>query len=576
MRIFTIATAFALGSLAMSAQVVPPSSMKVEPGSAKMTRMSDTEKERDARKGFRNMAAKKNVPVKRNIAGPGTDDKVIDETPEGDLRVFSKNGYYYSYNWLYGLSYGSLDGTVSRVVTSPDESKLYIQNPISYFFDAEENWIVGEIKGDEVTFTFPQLVCHTVYDYGDDDIEEYYDYALKFEYDEEEEWYMPAEDQTYTMRILPDGSLEATDPAAMIGQGCWFDNEEGGYWSWQGNGDFITTMSEVTDVAAEVPSDVEMETWALVSGISTRDVKIGIKDDTIYFAGAYTGLPSAVVTGTIDGDKATFKSGQFMGITWSLLSTLYFVTGHIETGENEDGTYTQLVKEDEMVFDYDADKKILSCSGKAFFISSIPDRIYYFNYVENPYICVPSQNPDVKALQNPVITYFWDYDEEYDYYPEIEFNFPIVDADKQPLEKSKLYYQVIVDGEVYEFYDDEYELPEGETIMTDVPFGYNSDSIGFYASGINHDVVIYSVGFDTLGIRTLYKDGDKTLYSDIVWVDEYSPTDAVDATFAETGKVSVKYFDLSGCLVEKPANGIFIRQTVYEDGNVKTQKIHAR
>lgn len=524
------------------------------------------------------MADHRNVMSMRSVAGPSTDDRVIDETPEGEMRIFQKSGFYYSYNWLFGLSNGYLDGTVSRVVTSPDGTKMYIQNPVSYFFDGEENWIVGDIEGDKVSFTFPQLISYSFYDYGDGDVEEYYDYALKLEFIEAEDgdggWYYPTEDQTYTFNILSDGSLMPAEPEMMIGQCNWFDSEEGegGYWSWQANGDLLSSMSLLTNETVEVPADVEFESWSLISGIYTRDVKIGIKSDKLYYRGLFSYLPDATVVGVIEGDKVIFDGGQYMGITWDYMATVYFLTGHRELIEDEEGSYYTFVIEDDMTFDYDAENKVLSCPEGTYLLSSVPDRVIYYSYVESPYICFPDPNAEVKALLNPEITSFWDYEDygDYEYYPEIEFNFPTVDADRQPLDKSKLYYQVIVDGEPCVFYNDDYELPNDEEMITDVPFGYNSYEYGFYASGVLHDVIIYSIGFESLGIRTLYKNGDSVIYSDIVEVDGYSK---INDVITDKEKTVVSYYDLTGKKVVRPTAGIYIRQTVYGDGSVKTDKV---
>ncbi|MDE5877404.1 MAG: hypothetical protein K2H47_07930 [Muribaculaceae bacterium] len=576
MRNFTLVMALALGGLTMSGQVASPASLTRDLTGGMMKHFERNNSENGkTKRPMRAPVAPTAMPM-REIAGPGADDQLIDYTPEGEMKVFYKTGFYYAYNWLFGMLTGYLDGTVSRVVTSPDGSKMYIQNPVSYFFDGEENWIVGNVSGDEVTFTFPQLISHEVYDYGDGDVEEYYDYALKLEFIESEDgeggWYYPTENQDYTFRILADGTLEPTEPETMIGQCAWIEKEDADpYWSWQANGDLLLSMKEVTGVTVEAPAEVEMETWSLVSGISTRNVQIGVDGDKMYFAGSFTGIPEAAVIGTIEGDKVTFENAQYIGISWDYSAMVYFLTGHMEELEDENGSYNQFVIEDSMTFDYDAEKKILSCPEGTFLLSSVPDKIIYYSYVDAPYICVPDPNAKVTELQNPVITSFYDYDEEWDYYPEITFNFPTVDADKQPLDKSRLYYEVIVDGEPYEFYDDEYELPEGETMVTEIPFGFNS--YDFYASGVQHDVVIYSIGFDTLGIRTLYKGNDNTLYSDIVWVDQYTKVNELSAA---KDIVTVRYYDLMGNAIVNPTNGIFIRQTKYTDGSVKAEKIVRR
>lgn len=576
MKNFTLVMALALGGLTMSGQALSPASLIQDLSGRTMQHLEKAHDKNSVTKGRHEAPMHKVTMPMREVAAPGVDDKVIDQIPEGEMSIFQKAGYYWSYNWLFGLTNGMLDGSISRVVVSPEGDKMYIQNPVTYFFDSENNWIVGNINGDEVTFTFPQLISYTSYNYGDGDIEEYWDYALKLEFIEAEDgdggWYYPTENQDYTFRILADGSLEPTEPEMMIGQCAWIEKEDtDSYWSWQATGDIISLMKKVNEVTVEVPAETEMEIWSLVSGLSTRDVKIGVDGDKMYFAGSFTGLPEAAVVGTIDGDKVTFDNSQYLGIAWSYSALVYFLTGYMEEVEDEEGTYNNFIITENMTFDYDAEKKTLSCPDGAFLLSSLPDRVYYYSYVDAPYLCVPDPNAKVTELLNPQINSFWDYDEEYGWYPEINFNFPTVDADKQPLDKSRLYYEVIVDGEPYEFYDDEYELPEGETMITEVPFGFNS--YNFFASGIQHDVIIYSIGFETLGIRTLYKGNDHTLYSDIVWVDQYTK---VNDTLVGKEVAGVRYYDLLGNNVNRPANGIFIRQTTYTDGSVKAEKVIRR
>ena len=575
MKNFTLAMALAIGGLTMNGQVMSPASIAKDLSGAMMRQVESMNREKGESKRPSRVANHRAAMPMRAVAGPTADDRVIDETPEGEMKIFQKTGYYYSNSWYTGFTSGKMSSPISRVVTSPDGKKMYVQNPIIRFYDSEENWIVGDIDGDEVTFTFPQLISHTLYEYDDYDPEEYYDYALKLEFveiDDEGGWYYPAENQTLTFKILPDGSLESTEPSMMIGQCVWFedDTDEGGYWSWQATGDIITSMKEVTEEPLEVPADVELETWCLMSDISTRNVEIGIKDNLLYFVGSYTGLPNAAVVGTIEGDKVIFKGPQYMGISWSSSTLVYFLTGHREEAEDEDGVYDYFVIEDQMIFDYYADKKVLSCPDGCYLISSVPDRVVYYSYLNAPYICALNPDAEVRALLNPVITNFWDYEdyEGYIYYPEIEFDFPTIDADKQPIDTSKLYYQVILDGEVYEFYSDEYELPDDLDMMTDVPFGYDAD--GFYASGIIHDVIIYSLDFDSLGIRTLYKNGDNVIYSDIVEVEDYT---GVDKLINGKDRVAVNYYDLTGKKVVRPEAGIVIRQTVFSDGSKKVEKV---
>ncbi len=575
MRKLTFVMALAIGGLSISGQVSSPASIVNDLSVGKMKQIESVNCEKGDVKRPARIANHKSAEQIGIMEKPSYNEPLINETPAGEMKIYQKSGAYFAYNWLTGMSGGTLDGTVSRVVTSPDGTKMYMQSPVSFFFDCKENWIVGEIEGDEVTFTFPQLISYTRYEYSADDVQEYYDYALKLEYKESEEggWYYPTENQQMTFKILADGSLQPIEAdLSMIGECVWFDEIDGdGYWSWQGNGDIITYMSEVTDKVVDVPSDVEFETWSLVSGISARDVQIGIKDDNLYVKGLFTYLPEESVLGTIEGDKVVFNGGQYLGVTWAYLSTAYFLTGHMDQIETEDGIYPVFVIEDDMTFSYDAGKKELSCPEGTYLFSSVPNQVIYYYYVESPYICMPDPNMEVKSLLTPIITGFFDYEEYsgYEFYPEIVFDFPAVDASKKPLDKSKLYYQVIVDGEPYEFSNDDYELPDREETTTDIPFGYRANAF-WTTSDIGHGVILYSIGFDTLGIRTLYKNGDTVIYSDVAEVEGYT---GMAELLGCQEKISVEYYDLTGRKVGRPAEGIFIRQTVYSDGSVRTDKI---
>ncbi len=579
MRNLTFAMALAIGGLTMSAQIPSPASIVKDLSAGEMKQVGKMNREQDDAKRPARIANHKSVAKMSVGEKPSYNEPLINETPEGEMKIYQKSGAYFSYNWLTGMSGGTLDGTVSRVVTSPDGTKMYIQSPVSFFFDCKENWIVGEIEGNEVTFTFPQLISYTRYEYSEDNVQEYYDYALKLEYKESEEggWYYPTENQQMTFKILTDGSLEpTTSDLSMIGECVWFDDadsavEGDGYWSWQGNGDIITCMTEVTEKVVDVPADVEFETWSLVSGLSTRDVQIGVKGDNLYYKGLFTYLPEESIVGTIKGDKVIFNGGQYLGVAWEYLSTAYFLTGYMEQIETEEGIYPVFTIEDDMTFNYDAEKKVLSCPEGTYLFSSVPNKVIYYYYIESPYICMPDPNIQVKSLLTPIITDFFDYEEYsgYEFYPEILFDFPAIDTYGQPLDKSKLYYQVILDGEPYEFYSDEYELPNGENMTTDIPFGYRANAF-WTTSDIGHGVVLYSLGFETLGIRTLYKNEDTVVYSDIAEVEGYSNVRDV-----MTGKdiVAVNYYDLTGKKVIRPTKGIFILQTTYTDGSVKAQKV---
>lgn len=542
--------------------------------------------DRKAARSQRVAAAKAHAPLPRKVTPPSSDLKIIDETPEGTNTLYKKTGVAYGYSWLTGMIYQSLDGATSNVVISDDRTHVYMQGPIFFDVYTEENWIEGTLEGDVVTFTFPQLIDYDVY-YADDEEteieEEYFYYAMKLEYVPDEEdpdygWYYPCENQEYKMTLGEDGSLTPLEPETMIGSCRWYgenDIEEGEepHYSWQANGDIITGMQVVTEKVHEVPEDVEFTEWQLISGISNRSVYVGVKGDDMYIKGLYNSMKNAVVTGKIDGDKVTFGNGQYLGEYTSNRTLAFFDTGVIvQEGE---GTYFDI--QPDMVFSYDKQKSILTSEG-AYCISTSPTTVLYYAIVDKPYLCIPATDFTVTSLYTPVLSSFYDADEEYDYDAEMYFNIATVDPEYNVLPTDRLFYEVIMDDEVFTFYSDEYELPEGVTETTEIPYGYYSEeTYDFDAYGNQHGFVFHTRGFENLGVRVVYKAPDaEPIYSAILWAPGYEGTLAVNGIAAEAAVKEVQYYDLNGLRVLRPASGVFVKKTILSDGTVRTSKALVR
>lgn len=581
MKNFTFTmTAVALLSLGVQAQTaVSPASLS---DNVTMQPTKELRSERPTaeqrRQGMKNNMRKVASGPMRSVAAPG--DYQLIEPSEGVETTYIKKGFSYGYSWITGVITQTLDGALSKVIKSDDGKKLYIQGPFFLDFYTEESWIEGDIDGDVVTFKFPQLVDEEL----DEEKPEYnvYGYALKLEFvikDQEtlEGWYYATENQEFKFRIEADGSLTPLEnEGAMIGYCNWVEAEEEDEksgWAWQASGDIISTMSPNTYEALQVPEDVTFDTWNLINGISARSIKIGVKDNTMYFKGLMnkSGMTDAVVTGTIDGDKINVKDAQYLGEYWDNRTTAWFIPGKTMT-DPEYGNYMEIA--DEMTFTWDKEKKVIQSEGGAFCVSSVPDKILYYTLCYNPYLTMPLDNPVVTAIPTPILTSFYDQDEEYGYDAEMYFDLPTIDVDKQILSTDRIYYEVFLDGDLFTFYDDEYELPEGMTEMTEVPYGYYSeDTYDFDAYGNNHGFIFHTRGFKTLGIRALYKGDDKTVYSDMLYAPGYSPSDGVDSINSDKTISSIRYYDLNGCVVVNPEPGIYIRRTVYTDGSATTSKV---
>lgn len=524
-------------------------------------------------------AAKAHRAVAKAIAGPSADDKVITEAPEGTQTVMLKNGFAYGYSWFTGLISETIINGLNNVVITADRQHVYVQNPIYFNFSSEENWIVGDIKGDEVTFTFPQLIAETIYTDDEGNIEEaYYDYALICEFvmeneETEEGWYYPRENQTLKFKLEADGTLTCLEEDVMLAMCNYFDGEdldegEEPHWSWQGNGDFINNLTPNTYKAVEAPEGLEFTEWQLISGISSRPVNVAFLGDDIYIKRLFKSMKKAVVKGTVDGDKVTFENGQCLGEYWSGGSLAFFDTGVI----NSEGLFDLT---ESMTFNFDREKNVLS-SEDAFCISVAPDKVLYYDKVEKPYICIPNPDFTVGKLLTPALYNFYEEDEEYDFDAEFYFNLATVDASKNILPTERLGYQVIMDDEIFTFYNDEYELPVGVEETTIIPYDYVSeDTDDFDSYGTRHGFIFHTRGFQNLGVREVYTDANgNNVFSDVLWAPGFEGTfSGVASNFVERTVASKTFYNLSGVRVANPEKGVYILRTSYTDGTSTARKV---
>ncbi len=502
------------------------------------------------------------TPVMKAVAGPSDNPVYIDERPEGTSQVYLKSGFGYGYSWLVGIWVEELDGAIMEIVTAPDGETVYLSHPFSQY--ATDGWLKGTKKDDILSFETPQLVMREDY-YGDI----YDDYAMCVKYDEETDWFQPCDDQNYQLRINSDGTMEPVDPEVMLGYCAWVNDG----WYWQACGDEVTKFTPLTEKPLEVPATAVFDQWWIIQDGFATPISVSFDGDKVYVKGFFDegGMEDAVTMGTFDAatNKVTFKSGQYLGECWAYSSTTYFVAvDYVDYGYG----YYDFTMLDELVFDYDPEKMTLTTDG-SFVISVSKDRVYYITAVFNPML--KYQNLDevkVVSLNPPVFEGYYPEDIEYGYCAELYFRLSNIDADGQVFDSSNLYWNLIIDDEVFVFMPDEYlDLSED---MTDVPYDFN-DSYDFYSYGGTAGCLIYPEGYDNLGARAVYIDGDTKVCSDIMWVPGFESA-LRDVTVGSTEISSIRYYDLQGRVVTDPAAGLYIRSVTFADGRVKNTKVVKR
>lgn len=575
-----LAAAASLGASAASVQPMQPQAAL--PGDAATQAMRITPQERLAAKAqarpARNARQAEKMAGRRAPAGP-ENLKIVTEVPQPDaLKVGIKGGGYYSYSFLSGMTFNSMSSNISRYEIVGD--KFYLSHP-NCTQDAN-GYIVGDVKGNTITIQFPQWADHYEgYNYlGEPYTMDTYSLLCEFIPDEEggeEGFYYPAENQTLTFTINADGSIYNPNwEDYMIGACEWisteYDNGEdvpidNPYWYWNGNGDFIQSITEYTEQPVTMPEGIATEEWSMIDGISGRQVTVGIDGSDMYLQGIFTRTDfNPVIKGKIDGDKVTFETGQYVGPYFGNMTLVYFQG--VRINYNEDNQRSSIDMLPALVFSYDKDKKDLKAEETALF-SSLKDKVRYYDYYEAPHLFKPDASLTGHKLLDPELVAF--YPVEDGYTGEMAFNFPNVDAAGNILDPDKLFYNVIVDGEVFDIYPDEYpEDVEEDKIMTNIPYTHYGYYIYYF--GAKHYFYFDFEGYDTMAIQTLYIDGDFESKSAVVTVCDNTGVKGVESA----AEKSVEYFDLQGRRVSGSASGILLRRAIKADGTAVTTKVIKR
>ncbi|MDE5903664.1 MAG: hypothetical protein K2H21_10670, partial [Muribaculaceae bacterium] len=143
----------------------------------------------------------------------------------------------------------------------------------------------------------------------------------------------------------------------------------------------------------------------------------------------------------------------------------------------------------------------------------------------------------------------------------------MVSADHQILDMDKLYFEIYMDHEPFEF------TPSVDPNLTQpisrIPVGTTDYYCFVAAEEIIQMVAIPQMSFTDLALRLVYLgDPENPAYSDFV----YMQGSGVDGINAEpVGQAS--YIDLQGRPLSGSANGISIRRTTLSDGSVRYEKV---
>jgi len=442
---------------------------------------------------------------------------IITEQPAGTYHNMVYGCSYFGYSWLTGFYNGTYTAAFGEVVEGTDGC-LYIHNLLTEMYTEEGYWVKAEkVDGQADTY-----VIHEQPIYEEDYYGTIYTYSImKVKLNADGSSFEPAADTdikiTWKNGVLRTAT-EFNNPNSL--STCISAIDDSGYWS--GALNWNITMTEQTEKAiTELPEGVEAfdvvvsytdgpaeepaeeEEYVEEPTKGAFKTQMAVSGNDIYVK-LYDRLDSWV-KGTIEGDKAIFATGQYLGGDSYYSQHIYFFA----SDENSQLT-------DKVTFSYDAANKKLSGSNLYLFVNGGKDEIYYISRFYNPDIY---QFVEVAATPQPADEgsfYCFNYTPAYGY-GYFDFDAPYFDTEGNFIDPANMYYKVYIGNEeehsLFTFQPSEYYDFAEPT--TEIPYTLNKGN--FWRNGASHEFLIYFNNAKGLGIQTVYKGGGETRESDIAW-----------------------------------------------------------
>ena len=483
---------------------------------------------------------------------------IISETPEGEVQTYVRYGssFYAYYGYIY---FSSQNGLPLEMVTASDGKTVYIKDPIANL--QYGNWVKGSIEGNQLHLPLYQTLCETtdgVFGLVKSDMVDNGDGSVT--------WIPDYEATEVVFAIEEDGTLKL--------QGT--DANETGYGSsllaainiatdkWTGFGDFESVFEPLTDNIASVPESIDFEEFTCKDDNGVNLVKVGIDGERIYILDLF----AAPLVGTIDGNKVTFTTDQFLGLSRGYYE--FATTANYEVIGHDDGYYWEEIVYNtipslEYVFDTE-NKTMTPVADKVAFVSNRGKSAHGISAVTTNYRDA-SFKPFIEVADTPVTPYFYYYAGEYDGQWGFYFFTPNETVGGEYIMKDKLEWAVYTDEDIYTFTaDDGYSLSED---MTWFPTGFLDDNYGWdiFCDGDAMLVTLhmYTTLCNEVGIQSRATFDGISYYSDICYIDVATGethvvefTEPVGISNVVT-QPSVRLFDLQGRRMENITNGLMIR-----------------
>lgn len=516
------------------------------------------------------MPAKANMRLSQ-FKAPAAAPRLAEEEPIMDVPEGTLYDNMYASSFAYGLGWGDIyiqdvDGGIGKVVEGTD-GNLYIYNPISqgYIWFSILPWLKAEPAGNgKYVVKLPQLY---ILDYGDP----YYAYCMHYDEDEgmpvvEEEGEIEFTWQDGVLTQLGDKFIGLCDATAD-----WF------YMADQ----HIVYKPQTDEPILLSDSEFYIQSYTMtylsdptdLTQTRERIIDVAIDGEDIYLGYLNDNNADSFIKGTYKDGKATFPTGQYLGVDPYYNGHIYVLTAeaYVDT-ETYSSTVFNYNLNNEIVFTVDEEARNIVAEWPAAMVTNVgPSTLSIISDFVAPaltafdeYAATPAAPIFTEADVTQNLNAGW---------TALHFTIPTVDTDGYKLNENKLYYNIILDGEVYTFDPETYI---GFTSpMSDIPYKFE-DNVNFdiYMSGGRHTVYLYTTNFEIVGVQSFYTAGGEVNYSDAVYVTVPNNPSALNEVGSKAQVVGTRYYDLTGRqLPAAPAKGLYLQCIDYSDGTAATVKV---
>ncbi len=455
---------------------------------------------------YREFVRQNNIRVHKSLVTRADSENLIVTPPaDADVRMYTRSTEGYSVRW--GQAYKETDEGIVGEVAFCDNGDVYLKNPLSFY--PTDTWIKGTKNGNNLTFTFPQLVALVPADEYDEDSEvmevwvnvlysEGNDSSFSFGFDD-------TKPNEITMTIDSDGNIKYAEELASAGYPNKMMALTNVNYAWLGYGDYNNDYTVFTEHTVTIPESLEAMDYAMTYGDNGKWVKVAFDDTNskVYIAGIYTPdeneyedvTGNAIVGDVFDGG-ASFKSRQYVGID------PYYYHAYISGGTLVDNQYLDI--EDTYYMTMDSNKSKLS-SASTMVVSEGQNQGYVLDVFYYPTFDAQSGYVDPNPAE-PLVTGFMPYTPDYGY-GGVKVQIPNTNKNGQLLHEENLSYSIIINDKQIIF--DPADYPEFTEPTPWIPFNFSSYNIEIYPYEFNTRMVFMEeelAEVHTISVQSRYKD----------------------------------------------------------------------